>query len=302
MTVCIAAACNFGTGEPPLVVCASDRMITINDLEYEPEQTKIIYLASQTVGLFSGDMQLHATVVPRVMRRIAVVIAANKTILVEEIAEIYAEEFGVYRRERAARKYLAPLKLTIDDFLSTQPRDIAFDLANKMLNEAVASEAIVAGIDPTGAHIFKIHDPGIATCFDTPFFAASGIGESHASSQFMLAKFDKRWPIEKTLFLTYSAKTLAEAAAGVGKQTDMVIIRPGVGAAQPIYALTKDDLDALDGLLKSTTAKDETAREEAYDFIRKYIEESRKKNEESKTSDGKPDPNPSPGAQKKTNP
>jgi hypothetical protein len=50
MTVCIAAVCNLEPSKLPLVVCASDRMITINDLEYEPEQTKIVFLASQTVA------------------------------------------------------------------------------------------------------------------------------------------------------------------------------------------------------------------------------------------------------------
>jgi 20S proteasome alpha/beta subunit len=282
MTVCIAAVCNFGPDKLPMVVCASDRMITINEIEYEPEQTKIIYLASQTVGLFAGDMQLHATVVPRVMQRISVEIAAKKTILVEQIAEIYAEEFGIYRRKRAAKLYLTPLNLTVDNFLQTEPREMAFDLANKMLNAEIDSGAIIAGIDTTGAHIFRIHDPGVATCFDTPFFAAIGIGENHASSQFMLAKFEKRWTLEKTLFLTYSAKTLAEAAAGVGKQTDMVIIRPGI--PEPIYALTKDELEQLDRLLTTTSEKDEAARQEAYDTITKYMEEKRENATESKDS------------------
>ena len=251
-------------------------MITIGDIEYEPNQTKLYFLASQTIALFSGDMQLHAAVVPRAMQRIALVIGANNNILVEEIAEIYAEEFAVYRRARAARMYLAPLKLTIDNFLQVQPQQIALELANKMLDAQVASEVIIAGIDTTGAHIFKIYDPGIATCFDTPFFACSGIGEPHALSQFMLAKFDKQWSLEKTVFLTYSAKRLAEAAAGVGQQTDMAIIRLGT----PIYVLTKDDRDALERLMQSATAKADAARDEAYSSIRSYIEEIRKKADE----------------------
>jgi hypothetical protein len=278
MTVCIAAVCNLGPDKLPVVICASDRMITINDLEYEPEQTKIIYMASQTVGLFAGDMQLHAVVVPKVMARIKTTIADKNNIFVEEIAEIYAEEFGIYRRNRAEKQFLAPLNLNADNFLIKQYEmlpDIAFDLTNKMLNAAIGSEAIITGIDSTGAHIFRIHDPGIATCLDTAFFAAIGIGEPHASSQFMLAKFEKRWPVEKTMFLTYSAKTLAEAAAGVGKQTDMVVIRPG----NPIYALTTEDLATLDGLIKTAAEKDEVARQEAYDVIRAYIEESARKAE-----------------------
>jgi hypothetical protein len=254
MTVCIAAVCNFIPDQLPVVICASDRMITIDDLEYEPEQTKIIYMASQTVGLFAGDMQLHAAVVPKVMSRIKTIIAEKNNIFVEEIAEIYAEEFGIYRRKRAEKYFLVPLKLNADNFLIKQnemSQDLALELTNKMLTAAIASDAIITGIDSTGAHIFRIHDPGVATCLDTAFFGAIGIGEPHASSQFMLAKFDKKWPVEKTMFLTYSAKTLAEAAAGVGKQTDMVVVRPG----HPIYALTAEDLSTLDGLHKQTRRK-----------------------------------------------
>jgi 20S proteasome alpha/beta subunit len=283
MTVCIAAVCNFGPDQTPIVVGASDRMITIGDLEYEPEQTKIIYMASQTVGLFAGDMQLHASVVPKVMARIKTIIAEKNNIFVEEIADLYAEEFGNYRRKRAEKYFLAPLNLNSDNFLVKQHemlQEVAFDLTNKMLNSEIASDAIITGIDSSGAHIFRIHDPGVATCLDTAFFGAIGIGEPHASSQFMLAKFEKRWPVEKTLFLTYSAKTLAEAAAGVGKQTDMVVIRPG----NQIYALTKEDLDKLDSLLATASDKSEAARQEAYAEIREYIAESAKKEAEAKAS------------------
>ncbi len=283
MTVGIAAVCNLGPDQPPVVVCASDRMITIDDLEYEPEQTKIIYMASQTVGLFAGDMQLHASVVPRVMARIKTIIAEKNNIFVEEIAELYAEEFGNYRRLRAEKYFLAPLNLTSENFLSKQHemlQDVAFDLTNKMLNASITSDAIITGVDQTGGHIYRIHDPGVATCLDTAFFGAIGIGEPHASSQFMLAKFEKRWPVEKTLFLTYSAKTLAEAAAGVGKQTDMCVIRPG----HSIYALTKEDLDKLDSLLSAATQKSEAARQEAYTSIREYIEESTRKEAEAKAT------------------
>ena len=67
MTVCIAAVCHMNREGGPLVVTASDRMITIGGLEYEPEQTKTVFLASRTVALFAGDMQLHATAVPKAL-------------------------------------------------------------------------------------------------------------------------------------------------------------------------------------------------------------------------------------------
>jgi len=203
-------------------------------------------------------MELHAAVVPKVHSRIKEFLSTSPSIRVEEIAEFYAEEFANFRRRRAERMYLSPLGLTAESFLSAQSdmlQELAFDLTNKMLNEVMHSEAIIAGVDETGGHIYKIHDPGLATCFDTPFFAAIGIGENHAISQFMLAKFEKRWSVEKTIYLTYSAKTLAEATAGVGKQTDMVLIRPGT----PIYPLKGSEIATLDAILKQTTSKGDEA-------------------------------------------
>jgi hypothetical protein len=56
MTVAIAAICNIGKDPGPIIVTASDRMITIGDIEYEPAQTKVITFATRTVALFAGDM------------------------------------------------------------------------------------------------------------------------------------------------------------------------------------------------------------------------------------------------------
>ena len=69
MTVCIAAVCNLIEGRPQCVLAAADRMITIGAIEYQPQQTKMVFFATNTAALFSGDMQLHAAVVPRVQRR-----------------------------------------------------------------------------------------------------------------------------------------------------------------------------------------------------------------------------------------
>jgi hypothetical protein len=121
MTVCIAAVCNYGLNSQPVIVAASDRMITIGELEYEPEQTKTVNLASQTVALVAGDMQLHAAVVPKVYERIRLALLDDpRNINVATIAEFYAEEFAFYRRTRAEREILVPRGLDFDRFLARQ--------------------------------------------------------------------------------------------------------------------------------------------------------------------------------------
>ena len=121
MTVCIAAVCNILPDRPSCVIAAADRMITIGDIEYEPAQTKSVFFATSTIGLFAGDMQLHVSVIPRVQERIKEALHENPTnINVSQIAEFYAEEFAYYRRALAEREILVPRGLSFDRFLSRQ--------------------------------------------------------------------------------------------------------------------------------------------------------------------------------------
>jgi hypothetical protein len=132
MTVCVAAVCNIRPGEPPFVVGASDRMITILDAEFEPRQTKQLRLASHTMGLFSGDMQVHAVVCPATMRNLSRLGLTHPQ--VKDIAEAYAEEFARYRRNQAERLYLTPVNLTVDTFITaghTLDPNLASDLYRK---------------------------------------------------------------------------------------------------------------------------------------------------------------------------
>jgi hypothetical protein len=189
--------------------------------------------------------------------------------LIKDIAARYADLFAQYRRNEAERKLLTPFNLTIDQFLARQSemsQDVAIDISSKLLTHQINSEAIIAWIDVTGGHIYKVIDPGLSVCFDIRFFAASGIGRPHAESQFMLAGFEKQWSLAKTIFLVYTAKTRAEATAGVGKQTDLMIIGPW-----GIYSLTPEELELLGVLLKNKNEKEEKTLNEAYESIEKYM-------------------------------
>ena len=274
MTVCIAAVCNATADAPPIIVTASDRMITIGELEYEPEQTKTIYLASQTVALMAGDMQLHAAIVPKVFGRIRQALADDPSnIGVADIAEFYAEEFAFYRRKLAEREILMPRGLDFDRFLARQGTMAHYqvrDIDDRLTAYYVDSTAIIAGIDLTGGHIYKVSNPGIAACWDTPFFACTGNGEHVASTQFMVAGFEKRWPLAKTVWLTFAAKAKAEAAGGVGKQTDLVIVRAGGN----ITAATPEEKERLYGLFKQVTDKEAAAAQEAVVEIEEYFRSS----------------------------
>jgi hypothetical protein len=122
-------------------------------------------------------------------------------------------------------------------------------------------------LDPTGAHIYKVENPGIARCWDTPFFACIGAGEYLASTQFMVAGFEKRWSLSRTAWLVFSAKAKAESAGGVGKKTDLFVIRTG----QDIENIGDSDKDKLYDIFKITTEKERVAAEEAENEVRSSI-------------------------------
>lgn len=273
MTVCIAAVCGVAHEDGPFVITAADRMITIGNLEYEPQQTKAIYLATQTVALVAGDMQLHAAVVPRVDARIKDHTKDHGgTITVATIADFYAEEFGYHRRVLAEREILVPRGLNFDRFLSrqaTMSQHQVVEIDNRLASYVVESSAIIAGIDETGGHVWVIENPGVAHCYDTPFFACIGSGASLAESQFMVKRFDKTWSLPQSIWLAYEAKARAEAAGGVGQQSDLIIIGRG-GKKIP---LGDADKDMLSKLFQHVTEKERDLAEHCVSAIEDYIEQ-----------------------------
>lgn len=271
MTVCIAAVCNMGPDRPTAIIAASDRMITIDGIEYEPEQTKMCALASSTVALLAGDMQLHALVVPKVIRRLRDELDddAKRDIKVHDIARFYAEEFMYHRRLEVERVILEPRGLNFDRFLTrqaTMAHHQVEKIDNDIMTYYIDASAIITGSDSTGAHIYRITNPGKLECMDTPYFDCIGSGERLASVQFMLARYDKRWPATNALFLTYSAKARAEATTGVGSSTDIAVITPG-----SIRWLSDQEKTILQELFLKMRASEQKEQDACYQAVDSYV-------------------------------
>lgn len=225
MTVCLAAICqwneiNPSAGYVPLVIGAADRMLTASDVQYEPPQRKIFGLTKNFVALIAGDAAVHSRIITSVVQQLA----PKATVSVLDAAEAYAQELAEYRRQEGERLILRPLGLTFAEFVAHQ-NDLASQVVDQVVGRLqrlrIEAEAIIAGVDALGPHIYVVRDPGTVTCHDFVGFAAIGIGASHAASQFMFAKYSRDWSLPQTLFLTFSAKKRAEVAPGVGKDTDL---------------------------------------------------------------------------------
>ena len=124
MTVCVAALCmgpRF-SGVPgydvptTMIVCAADMMQSAGDLQYEHQQSKYYPFSTAIAALVAGDSTAQMIICDRAQARLP----QQGPRSVEEVANLYAEEYQKYRRTIAETLYLRPLGLDLDTFVSRQ--------------------------------------------------------------------------------------------------------------------------------------------------------------------------------------
>jgi hypothetical protein len=224
VTVCIAAIYE-GTG----VFCASDRMITAGDVQFEPPVEKVRYLTNSCLVMFAGDAALQAEIIQVTQAVIGEKVrsAPQLWLTIKSMADTYKDQLEAAIRARAARRILSPLGLTPESYLDRQ-RDLApelvRDLSRELLNyEGPSMEGIVCGIDLSGPHIYTV-DNNSVNCRDHVGFSAIGAGYWHANSQMMSFGHGPLATLADTLLNVFFAKKRAEVAPGVGGATDMYIM------------------------------------------------------------------------------
>jgi 20S proteasome alpha/beta subunit len=226
VTVCIAARCMLQGN--PVIVGASDRMVSSADIEFEPPQSKILALTNSIAMLVAGDTAAQAQIFYRTHAEIAQRLSIDKSwFSVEEAANIVGRNVIRYHREMSERLYLLPFGLDSETFIRKQQQLAPHwmdNISDKILNLEISTSTIVAGLDAQGSHVYTVDSRGRPKCDDYTGFSAIGYGEWHASSQFMFANHSSADHMAKTILLTYTAKKRAEVAPGVGSNTDVFVI------------------------------------------------------------------------------
>lgn len=271
MTVCIAAICKFENLY--MIVGASDRMLTAGDIEFEPPQSKIFLLSHYPhhfVGLTAGEASAQATICTDTLNRVV----TNQITNVGEVAQEYGRHFSEYRRTQAERRLLAPLGLNMDALINHNhnlPQECVTRLIHELREEQIGAEAIITGVDQSGAHIYVIRDPGHVFCHDSVAFSAIGIGAEHAGSQFMFARYTMEWTFPRAMLLTYYAKKRAEVAPGVGLETDMFCIVPGLPS--PFQPFPQNIIQVLDGIYQQFRTEEQSVINAAYAGVEQYVQQ-----------------------------
>lgn len=270
VTVCVAAMCDSN-----IVIGASDRMLTAGDVEFEPQTSKIYSITNSSVVMIAGDASLQTDILQIVFKKVAQRIKdiPQEWVPISYIAGVYQDAYQEIKSTKAEARVLKPLGLTRDTFIQRQKEmspGLASDLTKEIVNfDMPVIEAIVSGIDDSGAHIYVVNNNEV-TCRDAVGFAAIGAGYWHANSQFMFAKHTRNRPLPETLLLTYAAKRRAEVAPGVGVGTDMFSMGPTAGT----YGLVGEAIiNDVDKIYKRTRARAAQSIEKSNKEVNKYVEQ-----------------------------
>jgi 20S proteasome alpha/beta subunit len=250
VTVGIGAICEDGKS----AVVAADKMVTFGspmNLQTEPPALKkIIELTERVLLVFSGNTADGEEI-----------ISATRPLLTDEIkssvgriAEVVKESYARHKQRRAEETVLKPLLGA--DFSKFQTL-VAQSPASQILTQVLGAlmqhnlntDVLVAGMDDSGAHVFAVTHPGQLMPLATTGFGAVGSGGVHAGVRMSLAQHTKATSLVETVYNVYEAKRASEVAPGVGKLTDMAIIKNG-----KIYFCGDELLEAL-----KTTHKEKPA-------------------------------------------
>ncbi|HEV2403164.1 MAG TPA: hypothetical protein VGS08_03100 [Candidatus Saccharimonadales bacterium] len=297
MTVCIAAIYNNNS-----VLGASDKMLSTDDIEFEPtdpQAKKIFNITNSAAIMTAGGSNIHAQILPRVDSYVKQRLAKEPTkwIPIIDIANAYRDAYIELRKEIAERAILYPYDLNYKTFIEKQKimnskavRDIAHRLEEFQFDYDEDIAAIIAGVDDTpppgikngpSPHIY-VFSCGRVSCNDNVGFAAVGIGARHALSHLMLLGHSRFASEPETLVRVHRSKKKAEVSPGVGEKTDMFVIGPSPGSfnmLEPKENFKADIVKDLDKSYESTYKKglaklDEADVKAAKDYLEKLFKEN----------------------------
>lgn len=268
MTVCVAAIFDEG------IFGASDRMLTSGNIQFQPPQPKIWKITNSIVAMIAGDVSIQAEIFSEVNPVIGDRIKQepNNWWAVKDIADIYCKYHVQLRSKIATRHYLSPLGLDANTFITRQNEmnpEVVKKITTGLIDYKLPDiEAIFAGIDSLGLHLYVVRNGNIS-CEDRIGFAAIGVGSWHAESLFMAAGHTHAATTSRALYLTFAAKKRAEIAPGVGIETDMFIIGPQLGSYTSISESIIQDLGKF---YKGSVAKRKKIDADVDNKVKTYVD------------------------------
>ncbi len=229
MTVCLVGLFHINPGAPkdPMEFAAiviSDRMITVGDIQYEPNQVKFGALCDNVFLSIAGDYALHSQAFKETRSHLK----GRKTASPYDVATIYGRCIQRIKHKEAEDLYLAPLGMNMDTFISQQ-RELSETFVENVINQMQSYkgddvEALIVGLENNSAQLYHVDSRGTCLCLDDVGYGVIGSGAWHARSFLTQISYSNTTPYVQALAAVFAAKKAAEAAPGVGTVSDIYLI------------------------------------------------------------------------------
>jgi 20S proteasome alpha/beta subunit len=225
MTICIAAICESGR----TIVVGSDRELGIGFTSAEFHDGKWLHLYDRWSIGFSGTVS-NATDVILMARRAEKQLESHASF---DVSESIAKAYQKARLRTAAARFLANRGWTIEDYrqfgAKQLPPDTYATIDAQISVYNFDADLILAGFgeEDLGPSILTVKNPGV--CIDHSKIGFWCVGTGSTAAQMSLFSREYAWSCspERAAYYVYEAKVAAEHATGVGKTTDIHLIRRG---------------------------------------------------------------------------
>ena len=219
MTICIAAIATEDGKE--LVVFSTDHMVTTHAGQFEHSIIKYKQLNSHTIAMLSG----HALLIDDLTK-----LESLPDTSFEKIERDIYENFKKKRKEVIKNEifnvYGIDETFFINALKSPVPNPFVHSILDKVSNFELHTSIILTGFDDGKARISEITESGHVD-FRPMNFHAIGSGTIQAMNTLLFQKHSKFANLCETIYNVYKAKRNAEVMEGVGKETEVLILREG---------------------------------------------------------------------------
>jgi len=225
MTICVAAISAKNTNGEKYAIVASDRMVTLSlpSIEWEQNVSKTIKISDNCVAATAGSAIAFTEVLRNAKPQIEKL--ANNDI--HAIVEIIRQNYQVQRMKKVEEEILAKIGLTLKNFYEANQvlsPQIVQTVIDAMAKFNYGLTILVAGVDNSGPHVYRIDNPAKADCFDAIGYCAIGSGDLHSLTTFIANDYDPNLDLNHICAMTFESKKRSEKAQGVGTKSDLFII------------------------------------------------------------------------------
>lgn len=237
MTICIGAI----AGKDHVVV-ASDRMVTLRvpSTEFEQRKSKTLQITDNCVAATAGSALAFTPIYTNTMTEVQ----TKNVREIRQIADIVRSQYVKMRNQKLEQEILGNIGINLQTFYQSNRAlspEIVANVVQSMAQYNYGLSILVAGVDTSGGHIYRIDNPGKMEVFDAIGHCAVGSGELHAISTFVANDYTSDLDLDHIVALTYEAKKRSEKAQGVGEQSDICIVCQNKTTKLPQELVTKLD-------------------------------------------------------------